>query len=251
VFTSLSQISWLAGTGNDVGPEQVIVANNTRSNGIALADYNMDGKIDLAYTAYQANEVKWLSNNGSGVFTPEGDIMTGTNFPGVIKSADINNNGFPGVVIVSTGNDHIYLVTNNGTNVFNDSEPITVTNSKENPVDVLLFNVDNDDDIDIVSAALEDSSIIWNETSILLGIEDNILKEGVILYPNPASNDLNINSPEFPMILEIKLYNILGQLILESPINQKSIDISQIPSGSYLIHIYFDETIVVKHFIKN
>lgn len=76
--------------------------------------------------------------------------------------------------------------------------------------------------------------------------EDEVDK--VLIYPNPASNSFYIDSEIEP--LAIKIFSTTGLLILQSEEANSPIDISDIPSGLYLIEIKFEgENSVIKRIV--
>jgi Secretion system C-terminal sorting domain len=71
----------------------------------------------------------------------------------------------------------------------------------------------------------------------------------IVLYPNPVSDLLNINTREGHS--ELKIFDTLGQLLLTKNINtQSSMDASQLKAGIYLLSIESKNGKVVKRFIK-
>jgi hypothetical protein len=56
----------------------------------------------------------------------------------------------------------------------------------------------------------------------------------VIVYPNPATDVLNINPLARDQFQEAELYNIHGQKVLTSGLTN-SIDISSLPKGQYFL----------------
>src|SRR5438874_8380559 len=95
--------------------------------GIALADYDRDGKIDL----FMANDsmVEFLYHNkGNGTFEEVGLISQvavdgdGRTFAGMgVDFADYNNDGFPDLLITDLANQRYALFQNNGDASFNYS----------------------------------------------------------------------------------------------------------------------------------
>ncbi|MEM5565313.1 aryl-sulfate sulfotransferase [Psychroserpens sp. AS72] len=67
------------------------------------------------------------------------------------------------------------------------------------------------------------------------------------IYPNPASNYININSRE--AIDKIELYSILGQKVIEVKHNS-TIDISAFKTGIYFVKIYAGDRTISKKIIK-
>ena len=67
------------------------------------------------------------------------------------------------------------------------------------------------------------------------------------LYPNPATNMLNIEMSN--ELKSIEIYNIQGQKVLQT--NQKQINVSNLPAGMYVIKVQVEEDyIAIKKFIK-
>jgi hypothetical protein len=81
-----------------------------------------------------------------------------------------------------------------------------------------------------------------------LGIEElNTVKNTINIYPNPAKNILNIETAM--LITEIEIYSILGKKLLQT--NSKTIDVSKLPKGLYVIKIISSKEIeTIKRFVK-
>lgn len=76
-------------------------------------------------------------------------------------------------------------------------------------------------------------------------------KPQVNIYPNPASQELSIISKDFFEIEKIDIINQLGQKVKEIKCYRNKIDISQLPSGLYLVKSYFySGKFVTKKLIK-
>ncbi|PLW94166.1 MAG: hypothetical protein C0592_03755 [Marinilabiliales bacterium] len=73
-------------------------------------------------------------------------------------------------------------------------------------------------------------------TSGLAGLEDKILIDG-LYYPNPAQNELFIETPDPGEIInEVRIYTFDGKLCSKTYVTKNnSIDISSLPQGVYLI----------------
>lgn len=66
--------------------------------------------------------------------------------------------------------------------------------------------------------------------------------------PNPVKNTLNINTNE--TLQKVEVYNMLGKTVLSSNSDSKSIDVSSLNSGVYLINITTENGVSTKKFIK-
>ena len=66
------------------------------------------------------------------------------------------------------------------------------------------------------------------------------------IFPNPASNQIQIKSSE--KIIQIEIYNIQGELILAT--RKKNINIAQLPKGIYIVKIFNEGFLKVGKLIK-
>ncbi|MCF6170074.1 MAG: T9SS type A sorting domain-containing protein [Bacteroidales bacterium] len=66
----------------------------------------------------------------------------------------------------------------------------------------------------------------------------NITEENPLsIYPNPATNTLNITAKDGQAIQEVSIYNLTGQLVFRGEMKNNSIDISQLQSGMYVVEV--------------
>jgi uncharacterized repeat protein (TIGR01451 family) len=83
----------------------------------------------------------------------------------------------------------------------------------------------------------------------------NFFKNSVLVYPNPAKNNLNVDVSSQEKIKEVKLLNMAGQEILKRAVDnieeKLRIDVSEVSSGVYLLQILSDKTNVIKLIIIN
>jgi len=79
-------------------------------------------------------------------------------------------------------------------------------------------------------------------------INSEQLNQSNYVYPNPTNNILNIDSKY--EITEIKLFNKLGNLILQQQYSDK-IDMSALPNDIYFVKIQFKDYYEISKIIKN
>lgn len=72
--------------------------------------------------------------------------------------------------------------------------------------------------------------------------------ESAKVYPNPVVDVLNIETKS--KIEKVKIVNMAGQVVGEFQ-NQKSVDMSNLPSGLYIIYISTPDNLISKKVIKN
>lgn len=80
-----------------------------------------------------------------------------------------------------------------------------------------------------------------------LNVSESLLTE-LKIYPNPAYNVLNVKS--IGTKANYKIYNSVGQLILDGLIQDNKIDISKLVDGLYVLEIENNGQFVQKKFIK-
>jgi len=89
---------------------------------IAVADFNSDGKSDLAIVNRTSNNVTILEGNGDGTFTefPKSPISVG-NFPVAIAAGNLSGSTGPGLVVVNQNDNTASLLLGNGDGTFTAS----------------------------------------------------------------------------------------------------------------------------------
>ncbi|MES2862621.1 MAG: T9SS type A sorting domain-containing protein [Bacteroidota bacterium] len=70
------------------------------------------------------------------------------------------------------------------------------------------------------------------------------------IYPNPTSNELNINLKSAIEINSIQIYNTIGQLVTVQTGNALKVDVSNLKTGNYFIKINTNEGFSTSQFIK-
>jgi Leucine-rich repeat (LRR) protein len=70
------------------------------------------------------------------------------------------------------------------------------------------------------------------------------------LYPNPTTNELNINLKSAIEINSIQIYNTIGQLVTVQTGNALKIDVSNLKTGNHFIKINTNEGFSTSQFIK-
>ena len=84
-----------------------------------------------------------------------------------------------------------------------------------------------------------------------MGVENISEDNSITLYPNPTSKDVNISSEN--IINSIEVFNSIGQRVYQTKVNSKSksINISSLSKGVYIIVANTDKGYIRKKLIKN
>lgn len=81
----------------------------------------------------------------------------------------------------------------------------------------------------------------------VLSVQDVSLENTISIYPNPATDVIQIASEI--ALTNVEVYNINGQLVLTSNLSEE-IDISKLSSGVYFVTLYSETSFITKKLIK-
>ncbi|WP_040279521.1 FG-GAP-like repeat-containing protein [Psychroserpens damuponensis] len=79
---------------------------------------------------------------------------------------------------------------------------------------------------------------------------ENSFVNDLVIYPNPTVNELNISSTEDLQDAIYTIFDINGRRIMNSKLNQNTIDVSALNTGHYIIRIVSGNKIKSQKFIK-
>jgi hypothetical protein len=130
---------------------------------VVVADFNGDGKPDLAVTNNADNTVSIILAARDGIFTPKRDYLTG-NSPTNLVAADFNNDGKVDLAVINNQDGTVSVLLGNGDGTFRAHVDYTVGN---NPVGLVAANFKRDNKVDLAIVNQADNSV-----SILLGNGD-------------------------------------------------------------------------------
>ncbi|MFD0779210.1 T9SS type A sorting domain-containing protein [Flavobacterium myungsuense] len=74
------------------------------------------------------------------------------------------------------------------------------------------------------------------------------MKENILIFPNPASNEIKIIG--LHQDVAIKITDVLGRTVKNTFSKNNIVDIRNIPVGGYTISLFIDDKLVSKKFIK-
>ncbi len=99
-----SQISILLGNGDGTFQPHNDIPAGSKPRSVIPADFNGDGKIDLAVANYGSSTVSLLLGNGDGTFSSRMDYPTGTS-PQSITAGDFDGNGRLDLAVANYGSN--------------------------------------------------------------------------------------------------------------------------------------------------
>ena len=217
-------------------------ADNTQisySNG-SFGDLNNDGFID----SYSNGNIYWnltTNNNWIKINT----VGTASNIDGIGARVEIYTDSGVQIRDVRSGEGFKYMSTlNTHFGIGSDTSVSHVIVYWPNS-DCEMFT---NPPINQAFNAVEGSG---DSTCEALGIDDEVFASELILSPNPTKNVLNITTGLQLQNAIYNIYDISGRRVMTNSLNNsKSIDVSQLTAGNYIISIISDNTIKNQKFIK-
>jgi hypothetical protein len=159
-------VTVLLGNGNggfSPAPDSPFPAGNGPRS-VVVADFNGDGKEDLADTNFGSNDVKILLGDGAGGFSPApGSPISIGSEPDYLATGDFNGDGKPDLAIPDTGSNDVTILLGNGDGTLSPApgSPIEVGS---NPSGAAVGDFDGDGKPDL---AVTDYGS--NDVAVLLG----------------------------------------------------------------------------------
>ncbi len=136
---------------------------------VVTADFNGDGKLDLAVSNYGDNSFSVLLGNGDGTFQPPRTLPIGTH-PALVAVGDFNGDGKPDLAISSVGDNTVSVLLGNGDGTFLAPQ---VTPVGLNPWYFAVGDFNGDGKLDLAVAdygcPLDCTSSPSNTVTVLLG----------------------------------------------------------------------------------
>lgn len=159
-LTQFSGGSVLTGRGDGAFQPPINFSADSQSAGIAVGDFNGDGRPDLAVTAssFQGGVVSVSLGNGNGMFGPRQSFPAGNN-PASVALGDLNGDGMLDVAVANVNSNSVSVLLGNGNgtllpviNIFLDGNPRLLT--------ITDFDLDNKPDLAVVLSNFDEISIL-------------------------------------------------------------------------------------------
>jgi hypothetical protein len=143
------------GTFNVASGSPILLGQS--SPAIVTADFNGDGKLDLAVTDSVGNTVIIVLGKGDGTFGAPTTVPVG-NTPFAIVTGDFNNDGKLDLAVANYGDGTITLLLGNGDGTFTQAagSPYVVG---QHPYQIVAADFNGDGKLDLATANLSDGTV--------------------------------------------------------------------------------------------
>jgi hypothetical protein len=156
------KVNVLFGNGNGTFQTAAVYTVSVRPYTLTTADFNGDGKLDLATGNNGGNNVSVLLNNGDGTFATKTDYAVGAG-PFFVNSGDFNLDLKTDIVVTNSSSNTVSILPGNGNGTFQAAINFTVGTA---PFAVAVgdFNKDSRPDFVTANNASDNATVRLNAT---------------------------------------------------------------------------------------
>ncbi len=178
-------VNILLGNGDGTFQASVDYVTGSGARGITLADFNGDGKLDIATASTNIASVSILLGNGNGTFQTNVDYAVGSG-PRSVTAGDFNGDGKIDLAVTNFSSNTVSILLGNGNGTFQTHVDYAVT-ALGTPYGIAIGDFNGDGKLDIASANLGTSNV-----SILTGVGDGTFNAHVDYATNTGARGITI-----------------------------------------------------------
>ena len=198
-----------------------------------VADFDSDGKVDLAIAIWQTNNLSVLLGNGDGSFQNLVDYPAGTN-PNALAGGDLNGDGKLDLVTVNYTSNNVSVLLGQGDGTFQSHVDYQAGTG---PAQLAIGDFNTDGRLDIVTANSFDNtvSVLFQGTTVALS--DTSLRFGLQLVGTESRAQAVTLTNTGPITLDISSITTSNDFLQTNTCGS-----SLPPGASCTIDVTFDPT---------
>ncbi len=158
-----SAVIWYENNGSQSFSRHVISTNIQWGESVFAIDLDGDGDNDVLSASINDDKIAWYENDGSESFT-EHNISTTADGASSVFAIDLDGDSDIDVLSASKNDKKIAWYENDGSANFTEhSISINADGGSDGGIEVYALDLDNDGDLDVLSASYDDDKIAWYE----------------------------------------------------------------------------------------
>lgn len=229
-FNIMSWFENLDGNGS-YGPPQEIGSPGSAMLSVFLTDIDGDSDLDVIGSSVGSGVFAWWENlDGLGNYSLENTIDTSL-VTTYIYPVDLDNDTDEDVLTLAPGFLRWYENLD-GSGNFGAAN--VIKDDLDSAITVTAADLDNDGDMDPITASQPDDTIFWFEND-LLGIPENNI-QNIVIHPNPSRDTIFIDSKN-ETIETLDIFDMLGKHLITLKGAIHEVDVSQLIPGVYFLKI--------------
>ena len=158
-------VVWLENNGDLTFNEHVISEVFPDLANASTGDLDEDGDLDILIA--HVDGVGWLENSGDGIFETSEILTIECPNPEIVRLADVNNDGKKDLIVAGTGDFTLSWCENIGDGEVAFGELNLIHDFVHYTSELFATDLDEDGDIDVISASILDGRLGWYENMFL------------------------------------------------------------------------------------
>ncbi|MDQ7054865.1 MAG: FG-GAP-like repeat-containing protein [candidate division KSB1 bacterium] len=148
---------------------------NIGPRSLKIADADADGDLDILFSMFNRDGAAWCINQGAGIFVlPLLVVTNNADGANAVDAADMDGDGDMDVLIASMNDNKFAWYEYAGAEPALYTEHL-ISTTANNPWDILAADLDQDGDIDVVTASSGDNTIAWYENDGNLQFSQHVI----------------------------------------------------------------------------
>ncbi len=244
---SFSAFDEIENAGENVVSNFIETSNN---NLITIGRSFVDGEYELKIRKYDSSG-KPISDFGDNSYVT---LNTSDQISAITDIVELSNGGI--AVVGHIEDSLLVMVINKNTGAFDQefaNDGILSGNFDFDSIKLSSVTQEDPNNILISGVSVENGiSQVYNAKvyiSEVLDVDDFILEEKIIVYPNPVNEILNVKYPKNLNIKDLSINDQLGRELIYKDSSFEKIDISKLTTGTYFLKIRTNQKSIAKKLI--